>query len=60
MKVACVFSLGDRRGEAMKTRKSGFRIIITETRGMCYLHNLARPEGGPFARRAQKINVINL
>jgi hypothetical protein len=25
--------LGDRRGEATETRKSGFRIIIAETRG---------------------------
>jgi hypothetical protein len=33
MKVACVFRLEDRRGEAMETRKSGFLIIIAETRG---------------------------
>jgi hypothetical protein len=37
MKVACVFRLGDRRGEATKTRKSGFRIIIAKTRGACVI-----------------------
>jgi hypothetical protein len=42
-----VFRLGDRRGEAMETRKGGFGIIIAETRGICYRHNLAEPEGGP-------------
>jgi hypothetical protein len=60
MKVACVFRLRDRRGEAMETRKSGFRIIIAETRSMWYRHDLAGPEGGPRARWAQKINAINL
>jgi hypothetical protein len=44
----------------METRKGGFRIIIAKTRGMCYRHNLAGPEGGPRARWAQRINVINL
>jgi hypothetical protein len=42
--------LGDRRGEAMETRKSGFGIIIAETRGMYYRHNLAGSEGGLRAR----------
>jgi hypothetical protein len=28
--------------------------------GACYRHNLAGSEGGPRARWAQKINVINL
>jgi hypothetical protein len=37
MKVACVFRLGDRRGEAMETRKSGFGIIIAETKGACVI-----------------------
>jgi hypothetical protein len=37
MKVVCVFRLRDRRGEAMETRKSGFRIIIAETRGACVI-----------------------
>jgi hypothetical protein len=37
MKVACVFRLGDRRGEATESRKSGFRIIIAETRGACVI-----------------------
>jgi hypothetical protein len=61
IKVVCAFRHGGRRGEATKTRKSGFRIIIAETRGgMCYRHNLAGPEGGPRARWAQRINVINL
>jgi hypothetical protein len=44
----------------MKTREGGFRIIITETRGMCYRHNFAKPEGGPRTRLAQKIDTINL
>jgi hypothetical protein len=60
MKVVCVFRLRDRRDKATETRKSGFGIIIAETRDMCYHHNLAGPEGGPLARWAQKINVINL
>jgi hypothetical protein len=33
IKVACVFRLGGRRGEATETRKGGFRIIIAETKG---------------------------
>jgi hypothetical protein len=37
MKVVCVFKLRDRRGEVMETRKSGFRIIIAETRGACVI-----------------------
>jgi hypothetical protein len=37
MKVACVFRLRDQRGEATETRKSGFRIIIAETRGACVI-----------------------
>jgi hypothetical protein len=32
-----MFRLGDRRGEATETRKSGFRIIIAETRGACVI-----------------------
>jgi hypothetical protein len=32
--------------------------LITDSN--CYHHNLAGPEGGPRARWAQKINVINL
>jgi hypothetical protein len=32
-----MFRLRDRRGEATKTRKSGFRIIIAETRGACVI-----------------------
>jgi hypothetical protein len=28
--------------------------------GNCYRHNFAGPEGGPQARWAQRINVINL
>jgi hypothetical protein len=37
MKVLCAFRLGDRRGEVTKTRKSGFGIIIAETRGACVI-----------------------
>jgi hypothetical protein len=37
MKVALVFRLGDRRGEATETREGGFRIIIPETRGACVI-----------------------
>jgi hypothetical protein len=37
MKVARVFRLGDRRGEATETRKGGFGIIIAETRGACVI-----------------------
>jgi hypothetical protein len=37
MKVACVFRLGDRRGEATETREGGFRIIIAETKGACVI-----------------------
>jgi hypothetical protein len=37
MKVACVFRLRDRRGEATEIRKGGFRIIIAETRGACVI-----------------------
>jgi hypothetical protein len=37
MKVAHVFRLGDERGEAMKAREGGFRIIIAETRGACVI-----------------------
>jgi hypothetical protein len=44
----------------METREGGFGIIIAETRGMCYRHNLAEPEGGPRTRSAQKMNTINL
>jgi hypothetical protein len=33
MKVACMFRLGDRRGEATETREGDFGIIIAETRG---------------------------
>jgi hypothetical protein len=33
MKVACVFRLRDRRGEATEAREGGFRIIIAEARG---------------------------
>jgi hypothetical protein len=32
-----VFRLRDRRGEVTKTRKGGFRIIVTETRGACVI-----------------------
>jgi hypothetical protein len=32
-----MFRLGDRRGEETETRKSGFRIIIAETRGACVI-----------------------
>jgi hypothetical protein len=28
--------------------------------GMCYRHNLAKPEGGLRTRQAQKIEMINL
>jgi hypothetical protein len=28
--------------------------------GMCYRHNLARPDGGPRARWAQEIIIIGL
>jgi hypothetical protein len=38
---------GSRRGEAMEREKNGFGIIIAETGGMCYRHNLAGPECGP-------------
>jgi hypothetical protein len=37
MKVACVFTLGERRGEATETREGGFRITIAETRGACVI-----------------------
>jgi hypothetical protein len=37
IKVVCAFRHGGRRGEATKTRKSGFRIIIAETRGACVI-----------------------
>jgi hypothetical protein len=37
MKVACVFGLGDRRGDAAEPREGGFRIIIAETRGACVI-----------------------
>jgi hypothetical protein len=47
-----------RRGD--KKEKNGFRIIIAETRGMCYHHNLAGPEGGPRARWAQRIIEVGL
>jgi hypothetical protein len=61
MKVARVFRLRDRRGEAMETKEGGFRIIIADTTGgMCYHHNLAKPEGGPRTRWAQKIDTINM
>jgi hypothetical protein len=60
MKVACVLRLEDQKGEATETREGGFKIIITETRGMCYRHNLAEPEGEPRTRWTQKMNTINL
>jgi hypothetical protein len=61
MKVACVFRLGDRRGEATEIREGGFRIIVAKTRGgMCYHHNLVEPEGGLRTRWVQKMNMINL
>jgi hypothetical protein len=37
MKVARVFRLRDRRGEATETREGGFRIIIAKTRGACVI-----------------------
>jgi hypothetical protein len=37
MKVACMFRLGDRRGEATEIRKSGFGIVIAETKGACVI-----------------------
>jgi hypothetical protein len=55
-----MFRLGDRRGEATKTREGGFRIIIVETGGMCYHHNLAEPKCGLRTRWVQKMNTINL
>jgi hypothetical protein len=33
MKVASVFRLRDRRGEATETREGGFKIIIDKTKG---------------------------
>jgi hypothetical protein len=53
MKVACVFSLGDRRGEVTKTREGGFRIIIVVTRGTCVIaitwlnQMMGREQDGP-------------
>jgi hypothetical protein len=47
-----------RRGDGKE--KNSFRIIIAETRGMCYRHNLAGLEGGPRARWAQRIIVTGL
>jgi hypothetical protein len=56
-----VFRPGDRRGEVTETREGGFGIIIAKTRGgMCYRHNLAKPEGGPQIRWTQKMNTISL
>jgi hypothetical protein len=37
MKVACVFTPEDRRGEAMETREGCFEIIIAETRATCVI-----------------------
>jgi hypothetical protein len=37
MKVACVFRLRDRRGEATETREGGFGIIIAKTMGACVI-----------------------
>jgi hypothetical protein len=36
-----------------------YNLQVSEM-ALCYRHNLARPEGGPRARWAQRINVINL
>jgi hypothetical protein len=44
-----------RRGD--EKENNGFRIIIAQTRGgMCYRHNLARPEGGPRSKMGSKHN----
>jgi hypothetical protein len=53
MKVAHVFRLGDRRGEATETRKGGFGIIIAEIRGACVIaitwsnQKVGREQDGP-------------
>jgi hypothetical protein len=43
-----------------KLEKVVSELLLPKPGGMCYRHNLARPNGGPWARWAQKINVINL
>ena len=60
MKVACAFRFGSRRGEVTKLEKMVLELLLPKRGGMCYRHNLAGPEGGPRARWAQEINVINL
>jgi hypothetical protein len=53
MKVACMFRLGDRRGEVTKTQEGGFRIIIAETWGACVItiiwmnQKVGREQDGP-------------
>jgi hypothetical protein len=37
MKVARMFRLGNRRGEAPEIKEGGFSIIIAETRGPCVI-----------------------
>jgi hypothetical protein len=60
MKVACMFRLGDRRGEATETRKSGFRIIIAETRGACVIAIIWLDQKVGRKQDGLKKNVINL
>jgi hypothetical protein len=47
-----------RRGDGKKKMVS--ELLLPKPGGMCYRHNLARPEGGLRARWAQRIIVIGL
>jgi hypothetical protein len=47
-----------RRGDGKEKMVS--ELLLPKPGGMCYHHNLARPEGAPRARWAQRIIVMGL
>jgi hypothetical protein len=51
---------GSRRGEAMERKRMVSELLLPKPGGMCYRHNLARLEGGPRARWAQRIIEVGL
>jgi hypothetical protein len=52
--------MGVEEARRQKLEKVVSELLLPKPGGMCYHHNLAGPEGGPRARWAQRINVINL